>query len=306
MHQPNLPTILDLIQPNPDTMKSKSLVIVTLMPLLPLRAAESDPAPNPKESYQKATELLASKDTPGKAQMAIAYLVSAATAGDAEAANRLGYSYETGQGVKADAVKARSWYEKAAEGGLAKAKYNLGLFLVLGKGGAAESERGFTMLEEAAREGIVPAQLGLGRIFYFGEYGQKQDYARAFPYFEQAAKAGNAEAQNFLGVMCRLGKGTKIDHKASAQWYLKAANQGLAKAQAAVADAYRMGSGIKRDKIEALKFYMLAAEQGEVTAKNPMDEWMPSLDPDTIAEATQRADDFKAQFKKQKEVPAQS
>ena len=123
-------------------MKSKSLVIVTLMPLFILRAAESEPAPNPKESFQKATELLASTNTPGNAQMAIAYLVSAATAGNTEAANRLGYSYETGQGVKADAAKARSWYEKAAEGGLAKAKFNLGKMLILGKGGAAGSERG--------------------------------------------------------------------------------------------------------------------------------------------------------------------
>ena len=106
--------------------------------------------------------------------------------------------------------------------------------------------------------------------------------------------------------MCRLGKGTKIDHKASSGWYLKAANQGHAKAQAAVADAYRMGSGIARDKIEAVKFYMLSAEQGEVTAKNPLAEWMPSLDPDTIAAATRRAEDFKAQLTKQQPAPEKS
>jgi len=67
-------------------MKLSSFLLITVLPMLSLLATENEPAPNPAEAYKNAVELMNSKDTPGNAQMAIAFLVSAASAGDAEAA----------------------------------------------------------------------------------------------------------------------------------------------------------------------------------------------------------------------------
>ena len=44
---------------------------------------------------------------------------------DAEAQEKLGYSYVTGSGVRKNVTEAARWYRKAAEQGNAGARYNL-------------------------------------------------------------------------------------------------------------------------------------------------------------------------------------
>ena len=60
----------------------------------------------------------------------------------------------------------------------------------------------------------------------------KGNYVHAFKLFEELAQAGNASAQNNLGVLYETATGFPIRQDELAQkWYRKAAEQGLAEAQ---------------------------------------------------------------------------
>ena len=262
-------------------------------------AAEA--TPDPAQAVAKAEALLKDSGKPGSAQMAVIFLAQAAATGNAEAANRLGYLYDKGEGVTADRAKARECFQKAAEAGLPKAKFNYGRYLVLGLGGPADVENGLGFLEAAANEGVVPAQLVLAKTFFFGESGQKVDYKRAYPFALLAAETGDAEGQNMVGVMTRYGWGIKRNLEASVEWFRKAAEQGHAKAQASLADALLNGTGVKMDKAEAIKFYTLSANQGEVTGKNPLADFSATMDPAIIAEGTLRAEQFSAKKRQEKQ-----
>lgn len=251
--------------------------------------------PDPETLLNKALSLLGDPNNPGNAQLAVMYLARAAADGNPEAANRLGNLYGKGEGVAENPTKAREWFEKAASAGLSKAKFNYGRFLVLGIGGPVDIEKGIESLQASANEGIKSAQIALAHIFYFGEYGQKVDYARAFPNAMLAAEAGDLECQNMVGVMLSHGFGTKTNKKEGVFWLKKAADRGHAKAQASYADALLDGSGIEKDKIEAIKYYTLSANQDEVTGKLPLENLTAVLDPAIVAEGTLRAEEFKVQ-----------
>jgi TPR repeat protein len=54
--------------------------------------------------------------------------------GDAEAQNKLGFVYDTGQGVGQDYAEAVKWYRKAADHGSALAQFNLAICYGSGQG----------------------------------------------------------------------------------------------------------------------------------------------------------------------------
>jgi len=86
------------------------------------------------------------------------------------------------------------------------------------------------------------------------------------PEIEQAAEAGDAEAQFKLGALYANGKGVKQDSKVAAQWLRKAAKQGNSPAQTLLGWCYAGGNGVSRNMGEALEWYSKAAEQGDTDA----------------------------------------
>ena len=87
----------------------------------------------------------------------------------------------------------------------------------------------------------------------------------------KAAKCGNADAQNKLGVIYANGQGVPQDHAQAAAWYQKAAEQGNAWAQNNLGVMYQNGSGVPQDHAQAAAWYRKAAEQGNELAKNNLD-----------------------------------
>ena len=81
------------------------------------------------------------------------------------------------------------------------------------------------------------------------------------------AKAGDADAQNMLGVMYGSGKGVRRDDAEAMKWWRKAAEQGLAQAQFSLGWCYHYGKGVAQDDTEAVKWYRKAAEQGNANAQ---------------------------------------
>ena len=56
--------------------------------------------------------------------------------------------------------------------------------------------------------------------------GMSRDDAAAVPFFERAAKLGDARAQNDLGYAYDFGIGVAIDHSQAEHWYSEAARSG--------------------------------------------------------------------------------
>lgn len=77
------------------------------------------------------------------------------------------------------------------------------------------------------------------------------------------AKAGDAAAQNTLGVWYYNGKDSiKQDYKQALQWWARSAKQDNADAIGNMAMCYQLGNGSKRDTTLAMKLYKTAIEKG--------------------------------------------
>jgi len=86
------------------------------------------------------------------------------------------------------------------------------------------------------------------------------------PAIEQAAEAGDAEAQFKLGALYANGKGVKQDSNTAAKWLRKSAKQGWFPAQTLLGWCYAGGNGVSQNMAEALEWYSKAAEQGDTDA----------------------------------------
>ena len=81
------------------------------------------------------------------------------------------------------------------------------------------------------------------------------------------ANAGDAYAQNNIGVMYANGQGVPQDDVEAAVWYRQAAEQGHAMAQNNIGVLYTSGQGVPQDDVEAVAWYRQAAEQGHAAAQ---------------------------------------
>jgi TPR repeat protein len=125
----------------------------------------------------------------------------------------------------------------------------------------------------AAAAGRPSAQSVLAWMYAQGTGGRAADPARAVRLYQQAARAGNAAAQNNVGELYETGRGLAADLKLALDWYRKAAEAGFAPAQFNLGRLYAAGTGIAKDYAEARK-WLEQAERGGVTAARTLLDWM--------------------------------
>jgi len=82
------------------------------------------------------------------------------------------------------------------------------------------------------------------------------------------AEAGNADAQDNLGVMYATGRGVAKDDTEAARLYRLAADQGHAGGQFNLGWMYANGKGVAKDDAEAVRLFRLAADQGQAEAQS--------------------------------------
>lgn len=85
------------------------------------------------------------------------------------------------------------------------------------------------------------------------------DLPGALPLFREAAEAGSADAQAWLGYLLDLAE----DNVESVRWYRASADQGHAEGLAGLADMYAKGEGVDKDLAEARSLYEKAADAGQ-------------------------------------------
>jgi len=122
--------------------------------------------------------------------------------GNAEAAFRLGWMFESGHGVAADAEAAIRWYRRAVEAGHAAARERLSR-LTAPKD--AEEPEALAEMRSAAEEGSVHAMIRLGKLYALGE-SVPLDPAAARRWFERAVAVAPEGyladyAQNALAIL---------------------------------------------------------------------------------------------------------
>ncbi|MEM9047968.1 MAG: tetratricopeptide repeat protein [Pseudomonadota bacterium] len=109
-----------------------------------------------------------------------------------------------------------------------------------------------------------------------------------------AARSGNAEAEELIGVMYALGLGVPRDPVRAFEWYLRAAMKGHAGAASGVGWYYEVGLGMPApDLIRAYTWYTLSAIGGDPDAAISQEEVVKKMTAEEIEKAQLLIDDYR-------------
>jgi len=99
------------------------------------------------------------------------------------------------------------------------------------------------------------------------------------------ADAGDANAENALGVMSRLGEGVEKDKQEAVRWFRRAAKHGNATGMFNLAAAYYNGDGVGVDDVSSCAWFLLSQEAGYSQADDAVRR-AASENPSRITEAS--------------------
>lgn len=111
-------------------------------------------------------------------------------------------------------------------------------------------------------------------------------FEEAMQAFLPAARSGNADAEELIGVMYALGLGVERDDTRAFEWYLRAAMKGHPGAQSGVGWYYEVGRGMPApDLVRAYMWYVLSAIGGDPDAAISQEEVRKKMTPEQIEKA---------------------
>lgn len=112
--------------------------------------------------------------------------------------------------------------------------------------------------------------------------------------FWPAARSGNADAEELIGVMYALGLGVEQDYERAFEWYLRSAMKGHPGAQSGVGWYYEVGLGMPApDLMRAYMWYVLSAIGGDPDAAISQEEVVKKMTQEQIDKAHVLIDDYR-------------
>ena len=109
-----------------------------------------------------------------------------------------------------------------------------------------------------------------------------------------AARSGNAEAEELIGVMYAMGLGVKQDYQRAFEWYLRSAMKGHPGAQSGVGWYYEVGLGMPAiDLTRAYMWYVLSAIGNDPDAMISQEEVVKKMTKEQIEKAHVMIDDYR-------------
>ncbi len=109
-----------------------------------------------------------------------------------------------------------------------------------------------------------------------------------------AARSGNADAEELIGVMYALGLGVEKDPVRAFDWYLRSAMKGHPGAQSGVGWYYEEGIGMPApDLVRAYMWYVLSAIGGDPDAAISQEEVVKKMTADQIRQAEAMVADYR-------------
>jgi TPR repeat protein len=110
-----------------------------------------------------------------------------------------------------------------------------------------------------------------------------------------AARSGNADAEELIGVMYALGLGVERDEMRAFDWYLRSAMKGHPGAQSGVGWYYEVGTGMPApDLVRAYMWYALSAIGGDPDAAISQEEVARKMSAAEIEAALALVEDYRA------------
>lgn len=120
------------------------------------------------------------------------------------------------------------------------------------------------------------------------------DFEAAIAELAPAARAGNADAEELIGVMYAMGLGVERDDVRAFEWYLRSAMKGHPGAQSGVGWYYEVGRGMPApDLVRAYMWYTLSAIGGDPDAAISLEEVVKKMTPEMIEKAHILVADYK-------------
>lgn len=147
-------------------------------------------------------------------------------------------------------------------------------------------------LVTSAEAGNATAQNRLGLLYNEGR-GVAQDFLQAKRWFDKAAEQGHAGAQVNLGTLYLLGHGAPESDQMALFWFRRAAEQEDALGFAKLGSMYERGRGVPQDFIQAHMWYNLSAAHGETRASESRDTLAKRMTAAQVAEAQKLAREWK-------------
>ncbi|MBN9888586.1 tetratricopeptide repeat protein [Salipiger abyssi] len=111
---------------------------------------------------------------------------------------------------------------------------------------------------------------------------------------DPAARSGNADAEEMIGVIYSLGLGGMTDEVRAFEWHQRAALKGHAGAQMSLGWCYELGMGLPAaDPARAFLWYRLAEIGGHPDAAEAVEALRAKLAPEEIEKAHAMIADYK-------------
>jgi len=123
---------------------------------------------------------------------------------------------------------------------------------------------------------------------------ESNQFDKAMQMLRPAASAGNADAEELIGIMYAMGLGVTQDDRRAFEWYLRSAMKGHAGAQSGVGWYYEVGRGLPSiDLVRAYMWYTLSAIGGDPDALISQEEIIKKMNPQQINEALELVEDYR-------------
>lgn len=170
--------------------------------------------------------------------------------------------------IKLSPEQMKSW----AESGNAQAQYQLGGSYYYGENGFKQDyKKAFYWYNEAAKQSYSDAYCELGNCYSNGE-GVTQDLTEAAYWYRKGAEAGDGNAQNNLGNCYLTGEGITKNVEKAFYWYGKSAGQNNPVGLCNLGYCYYKGRGVTQNYSQAVKYFRKSAQQGTALAQYYMGE----------------------------------
>ncbi|MEM5583970.1 tetratricopeptide repeat protein [Roseibium sp. AS2] len=151
-----------------------------------------------------------------------------------------------------------------------------------------------TTLQAAMLYFAVLAGPALAEIEQARDLMEANRYEEAMKELWPAARSGNADAEELIGVMYAMGLGVERDDRRAFEWYLRSAMKGHPGAQSGVGWYYEVGRGLPApDLVRAYMWYTLSAIGGDPDAAISLEEVVKKMTGEEIEKAHVLVDDYK-------------
>ena len=141
---------------------------------------------------------------------------------------------------------------------------------------------------------LIPTLI-FGEIEHARDLMEEGKFEEAMKELLPAARSGNADAEELIGIMYAMGLGVQKDDIRAFDWYLRSSMKGHPGAQSGVGWYYETGRGMPApDLIRAYTWYVLSAIGGDPDAAISQEEVIKKMTPEEIKQAHVLIDDYKS------------